>query len=140
MSPCTLIKLSKYRPSISQFYGSHCLINIKLKFSILRFSINSLFEFSGEVFKIEQDPLFIEQKRLKKSKLRDKRKKSFPCGKCDYVATKFSNLKTHILSKHEGTRYSCNQCKYTATDSSSLKKHIKNKHEGVRYPLSLIHI
>ena len=66
--------------------------------------------FSGEVVKIEVDPLFSEQKRLKKSKLRDKRDKSYPCGKCDYAATQTSNLKTHIRSQHEGVRYSCTYC------------------------------
>ena len=98
---------------------------------------NALFKFfifSAEVVNNEVDPLFSEQKRLKKSKLRDKREKSFPCGKCDYVTTHSSNLKTHIHSKHEGVKYSCNRCKYAATEPSSLKKHIKNKHEGVRYP------
>jgi len=58
------------------------------------------------VVKIEKDPLFFEQKRLKKCKLRTKRDKSFPpCGKCDYMATKSSHLKKHIQRKHEGVRY-----------------------------------
>ena len=56
--------------------------------------------FSGKIVKIDVDPLFSEQKRLKKSKLRDKRDKSYPCGICDYVATKSSHLKTHIRNKH----------------------------------------
>ena len=90
--------------------------------------------FSDKVVKIEEDPLFSEQKRLKKSKLREKRDKSYPCGKCNYVATHPINLKTHIRSKHLGMKYFCNQCKYAATEPSSLKKHIKNKHEGLRYP------
>jgi len=51
--------------------------------------------FSGEIVKIEEDPLFSEQKILKKRKLTDKRDKSYACGKCDYVATQLCHLKTH---------------------------------------------
>ena len=76
--------------------------------------------FSGEIVKIEEDPLFSEQKRLKKRKLTDKRVKSYPCGKCDYVANKSSHLKRHIKSKHEGVRYPCSHCEYAATEPSSL--------------------
>ena len=90
--------------------------------------------FSGEVVKIEVDPLFSEQKRLKKSKLRDKTVKSYPCGKCDYVATKSIYLKTHIRSKHEGVRYPCDQCEFAATTAGSLKKHNEFKHKGVKHP------
>ena len=87
--------------------------------------------FSGENVKIELDPLFSEQKRLKKSKLREKRDKSYPCGECDYVATKSSHLKTHIESKHERVKYPCSHCEYAATQPGHLRKHIENKHEGV---------
>ena len=52
------------------------------------------------------------------SKLREKRNKKFPCGKCDYVATKSSHLKMHFLNKHEGVRYPCDQCDYAATTTS----------------------
>ena len=85
--------------------------------------------FSGEVVKIEVDPLFFKQK----SKLREKRDKSYSCGKCDYVATQSGNLKTHIRSKHEGVRYLCSHCEYATTQAGHLKRHIENRHEGVRY-------
>ncbi|XP_023348549.1 uncharacterized protein LOC111717278 [Eurytemora carolleeae] len=52
-------------------------------------------ENQGEIVKIEEDPLFSEQKILKKRKLTDKRDKSYACGKCDYVATQLCHLKTH---------------------------------------------
>ena len=87
--------------------------------------------FSGKVVKIEEDPLFSEQKRFRKSK----RGAIFLCGKCDYVATKSFHLKTHIKSKHEGVRFPCDQCDYVATGVQSLKLHIENKHEGVRLSL-----
>ena len=90
--------------------------------------------FSGKIVKIEEDPLSSEQKRLKKRKLTDRRDKSYPCGKCDYVANQLCHLKTHIKSKHEGVRYPCFHCEFTATEPSSLTRHIKSKHEGVRYP------
>ena len=83
--------------------------------------------FSGEFVKIKGDPLFSEQKRLKKSNLIDKVEKR----KCDYVATKSSHLKTHIRSKHEGVRYPCSHCEFAATQEGVLKRHIENKHKGV---------
>ena len=71
--------------------------------------------FSGEIVKIEEDPLVSEQKRLKKRKLADIRDISYPCRKCDYVATQSGHLKTHIRSKHEGVKYPCSHCEYAAT-------------------------
>ena len=82
--------------------------------------------FSGENDKIEEDLIFSEQKKLKKSKLRQKRDKSYSCGKCGYVATKSSNLNKHNRSKHEGVIYPCDKCEYAATEPRSLKKHIEN--------------
>ena len=87
--------------------------------------------FSGVNIKIVVDPLFSEQKRPKRSKLKDKRDKSYPCGKCEYAATNSSNLKTHIRSKHEGVRYPCSHCEFAATQEGVLKRHIENKHKGV---------
>jgi len=92
------------------------------------------FTFLGEVVNIEVDPLFSEQKRLKKRKLTDKRNTSYPCGTCDYAAIKSSHLKKHIQSKHEGVRYPCDQCEFSATNPCSLRRHTQTKHEGVRYP------
>ena len=51
------------------------------------------FNFSGEVVKIEVDPLLSKHKRLKKKKLREKRDISYHCGECDYVATRAIDLK-----------------------------------------------
>ena len=34
----------------------------------------------------------------------------FPCGQCDYKATKRGNLSTHINSRHLGVKFPCDQC------------------------------
>jgi len=52
----------------------------------------------------------------------------YPCGQCEYKATRQWNLKKHKLSVHEGIKYSCDECDYKATDQSQVKKHKKVKH------------
>ena len=53
----------------------------------------------------------------------------FPCNLCKYVATKLSNLKQHILSKHVGIHYPCDQCDHSASDPSNLNRHKQSKHQ-----------
>ena len=55
----------------------------------------------------------------------------YPCNKCDYQATKKSNLTTHIQSLHKGVKYACNQCDQQFTAQRSLKMHIQSKHKGI---------
>ena len=66
----------------------------------------------------------------------------YPCDQCEYAATRYSDLMTHKISKHEGIpvtylltyRYPCDQCGFVANQLSDLKKHIESNHEGIRYP------
>ena len=53
----------------------------------------------------------------------------YPCDKCEYAATKASNLKEHVEKKHEGVRYPCDLCEYAATRARILKQHIESKHD-----------
>ena len=85
----------------------------------------------------------------------------YPCLYCEHAATRASDLKRHVESKHE-MRYPCLYCEYAATrasdlkrhskgnmkewdipvfivnmlqlDASDLKRHDESKHEGGRYP------
>ena len=82
-----------------------------------------MFKFSGEIIDYEEDPLQSEPKRIKRSK---NVVMKYPCDKCEYAATKTSNLKKHIKSKHKGERYPCDKCEYSATTASLLKQHIYN--------------
>ena len=36
---------------------------------------------------------------------KEKRSLKFPCDKCDYVAARIGNLKTHKMTKHEGVKF-----------------------------------
>jgi len=49
------------------------------------------------------------------------------CDQCEYVATGFMGLETHMKTKHEVVLYPCDQCDYEAARSFSLKQH-KLKH------------
>ena len=48
---------------------------------------------------------------------------SYPCSKCEYTATRASDLKTHFRGKHEGLRYPCDKCEYAVTSKSNLKRY-----------------
>ena len=50
------------------------------------------------------------------------------CPDCNYSSKKLSNVKQHIMSIHEGTKYPCTFCSKVATHPSHLKQHIKNFH------------
>jgi len=56
--------------------------------------------------------------------------REFECDQCESKYTHPSNLRRHILSKHEGIKYDCNQCDQKYSDSSSLSHHVKSKHKG----------
>ena len=61
----------------------------------------------------------------------------YPCDKCEYAATRSSDLKKHKENKHEGIRYPCNICENIASTLLCLKSHKKYKHEGMRYPCEI---
>ena len=58
----------------------------------------------------------------------------YPCGQCEYKASKLDHLNRHIKSIHEGERHPCPQCDYQGTQSASLTHHVKSVYEGMRYP------
>jgi len=58
---------------------------------------------------------------------------SYFCDKCDYKTTILSNLKSHILSKHEGVKFKCDQCFREFSSKTNLQTHIHSKHEGKKY-------
>ena len=52
----------------------------------------------------------------------------FPCDRCEYAATELHNLKTHIMSKHEGVRFECGDCKKTFSNQPNLFRHRRSVH------------
>ncbi len=77
------LEITRTVPLILRFYWKfRPFVILKVNILFILF-----FYFSGEVVKIEVDPLFSEQKKIKRSKLRQKGDKNYFCGKCDYVAT-----------------------------------------------------
>ena len=60
----------------------------------------------------------------------------FKCNQCKYLATKSSELKSHIQIHHEDTPlYLCDHhdCDYQAANKKLLKEHIQTLHEGFKY-------
>jgi len=55
--------------------------------------------------------------------------KKHKCRKCDYSATKKSNLKAHQQAVHEGFKYSCEICYKQFSARCNLKKHLNALHE-----------
>ena len=55
------------------------------------------------------------------------------CRKCDYIATRNSDLKKHNKFIHEKTEPRCNQCEVSANLKSDLKKHTKNPHGNTKF-------
>ena len=58
------------------------------------------------------------------------------CGK--YFKTK-GNLKVHIVSVHESSKYPCDMCVYEAPNRYSLKEHKDALHKRVKYPCNQCH-
>ena len=49
------------------------------------------------------------------------------------VCFRKGDIKTHIQSVHEKTKYSCDQCDHQATSKNQLKIHIQSIHENIKY-------
>ena len=48
----------------------------------------------------------------------------FKCKECDYVPTRYANLRAHMMT-HTGERpHKCNQCEYTSSTAYQLKQHL----------------
>merc|ERR1719309_975928 len=52
----------------------------------------------------------------------------YPCDRCEYKTTFLHNLKAHILSKHEGTKFECAECLNTFSSQSNLIRHRRAVH------------
>ena len=85
-----------------------------------------------QIFGHESIPLKVKRS-YKKRPLEDRY--NVNCNKCNYKASKPSNLQIHMRSIHDGVKYPCDQCNYKASQSGSLKLHIKSIHEGAKYYL-----
>ena len=48
--------------------------------------------------------------------------KKFACGKCEYQATKKSNLVQHQRAVHDGVKYPCGECGHQATSKGHLNQ------------------
>ena len=57
---------------------------------------------------------------------------TFPCDKCNYVATYIGTLNRHKQTTHEGIKFPCDECEYSGASLSYLKKHQKI-HQRIKY-------
>ena len=55
----------------------------------------------------------------------------FRCEKCERIAQNLTNLRNHIMTKHDKVRFQCDTCRISYTSKSHLKNHMMAKHEGV---------
>ena len=81
-------------------------------------------------------PTLIDSGFLKRQIQRKHEDVRYPCGKCDFTATRKTYLKEHIASLHEGMCYPCSQCEYKTGKKGNLRKHVESVHEGVCHPCS----
>ena len=64
-------------------------------------------------------------------------KKIFSCEYCGKGFSVKCNLKSHILTVHDGiAKFKCDKCDYNATQKISLVRHQKSMHGGSLYPCS----
>jgi uncharacterized Zn-finger protein len=60
-------------------------------------------------------------------------KKQYQCPNCHKSFTEFKNLKSHVLSVHEGIKpHSCYICGNNFSKVANLNSHINSVHEGVK--------
>ena len=55
------------------------------------------------------------------------------CKSCNFTATDSSNLKRHIQTVHERSRYSCQYCDKMFTAKNMMKSHIDYKHLQIKH-------
>ena len=56
----------------------------------------------------------------------------YPCGQCEYQATRKDNLDQNKRSVHDGIKYPCQQCEHQATTKSDLERHRRLVHKGIK--------
>ena len=57
---------------------------------------------------------------------------TFPCDKCDYVATKKINLHQHTKRLHSGLDFTCSHCHEEFGNETKLNRHILKEHDVER--------
>ena len=50
----------------------------------------------------------------------------YPCDSCEYKATEYWNLKSHIKAMHEGIKFDCDSCEKKFSNKSNLIRHNKS--------------
>ena len=50
----------------------------------------------------------------------------YPCDSCEYKATDYWNLKSHIKAMHEGIKFDCDSCEKKFSNKSNLIRHNKS--------------
>ena len=58
----------------------------------------------------------------------DEETRRFKCNDCGNTQKTAQNLKTHVMSKHQGIRFPCNVCDYKGTTKGNTSMHTRNKH------------
>ena len=59
------------------------------------------------------------------------------CTKCEYKATDFERLKTHILYVHSGASFLCDKCDFKSETPGNVKNHIESEHPGQPLPTNV---
>merc|ERR1712179_615640 len=74
---------------------------------------------------------FEAQNELKYKQKIINRYSKFPCDYCQYSATTKHNLKTHVLSKHEGVKFPCDYCDFRGSTKGNTRAHMKKMHSAM---------
>ena len=59
------------------------------------------------------------------------------CTKCEYKATDFERLKTHILYVHSGASFLCDKCDFKSETPGNVKNHFESEHPGQPLPTNV---
>ena len=88
---------------------------------------------TDERWKILLSPLWLRSKRKQKFKAPCKSQAcegiTFDCHICDYKAAYASQVKTHVMDKHEGIEYKCDVCEWETNEKSNKNEHKQITHK-----------
>jgi len=115
---------SKYKENIGTHHTTSHLSHLNIKFKCS--DCDSQFTMKDNLITLqasvhEENNLTIQRSNLRTHIISVHEGMMFPCESCDYLATEKSNLRKHIKSIHEGIRFSCESCEYLSTQNFSLK-------------------
>ena len=57
----------------------------------------------------------------------------FCCQQCGHTSKWKHDVKSHILSVHEGVKYNCTSCSFKTSYSANLRKHVKSVHDQEKF-------